>query len=200
MTIMQIRIKSAVILSFLLISKGLFAQEKHSIGIHYLHGWNEMYQPQLVGAASHKGNGSSQWGMHYSYGFNEKTRLITGFSLTRSRFTTTPAPVNPPQTSYEAEIGFMSIPIGIDYDFSKYFYISGSLLFDVQFSKTKDSSIDDQSGIGLAAGIGGKYQYKRLIFYVQPLIQMHSVISFQESWKHERMLETGIEAGLAVNF
>ncbi len=197
---MQTQFKSFVFLSFLLISSGIFAQEKHSFGIHYLYGWNEIYQPKMLGAASHEGNGSGQWGLDYSYGFNEKTRIITGFSLTRSRFTTTPAPVNPPETSYEAEIGYMTIPVGISYDFSKYFFITGSLLFDLQFSKTKNSSIDDQSGIGLAAGIGGKYQYKRLIIFVQPLVQMHSVISFHEIWEHERMLETGIEAGIAVHF
>lgn len=197
---MQTQFKSFVFLSFLLISSGLFAQEKHSFGIHYSYGWNEMYQPEMLGAASHTGDGSRQWGFDYSFGFTEKTRIITGFSFNRSFFTTLPAPVNPPETPYKTEIGFLTIPVGISYDFSKYFYVTGSLLMDVQFAKTKNSSIDDQSGIGLAAGIGGKYQFNRLIVFVQPQLQLHSAISFNQSWKHERIFETGIKAGFAFKF
>ena len=199
-TIMRKLLLFLTVLSLLFVSIELEAQH-HSAGIHYQIAFNDAVRESgLDGAPGNEGEGSRQFGVDYFYKPDGKVTFLTGISINTSQFTTTPAAVNPPETPFSEEVKFISVPVGVMYDLSKYLYISGSLLFDFQPAISKSATIEDQSGIGFSSGLGGNYWIGNFRLYLQPTIQMHSIISFTEPWRHARLLDSGLKAGLAFRF
>ena len=63
-----------------------------------------------------------------------------------------------------------------------------------------DTSIDSQSGIGFGFGFGGKVEFDHFLIFVNPNFKKHSLISFENSNNHRKLIEIGVQFGLSYKF
>jgi hypothetical protein len=91
-------------------------------------------------------------------------------------------------------ISVVSLPIGVRASLDKIFFINGGLLFD--FDMNSYAPVSHQTGIGMYAGLGGKYDFKfGGSIFVNPFVKIHSLIPYT-SWKnHQRLFDGGVKIG-----
>ncbi len=131
-----------------------------------------------------------------SYGINISTRikknfeLETGFQFTTDNFKSFYSGPLPSNTLIEAptygNINLLTIPVKARISFLKYFFVGGSVLFDIQTqNNVTDASnnqlINNQSGVGFAVTAGAKYDIKkRVTFFANLTKEAHSLFLFQK--------------------
>ena len=133
-------------------------------------------------------------GINYIHPINHRFDFETGLELSDFKINALPGGVlyssdqsglNTPIRNFE----LISIPFSIRTNLSKYFYVNGGILLDLDFSnltKSTDTTFEDsnfipnsQTGIGAFAGLGLKYDFKPgWEITLNPFAKIHSVVSF----------------------
>ncbi|RLD42822.1 MAG: hypothetical protein DRI86_10985 [Bacteroidetes bacterium] len=94
-----------------------------------------------------------------------------------------------------------SIPIGLRYNISRYFYISSGTFFNFDVQSERDTY--KQQGLGFYIGIGAKYEFDSGIgVFISPYFKAHSLLlhnSYFSSMK-PHLMETGVKLGLMYVF
>ncbi len=96
------------------------------------------------------------------------------------------------------KIQLLTIPVSLLTEFWNYFYLNTGVLFDFQMNKSK--KLDSQSGIGFVVGVGAKYDYKNITFFISPEIKRHRLIGFKEIRHPEYLLRAGVRFGIGYIF
>ncbi|MCF2443185.1 hypothetical protein L0657_04380 [Dyadobacter sp. CY345] len=194
--------KNHYVILFLLFSVvSSYGQNVNRLTVNYGIASQVLIQERLEGAGSHDGKGGNVAGLRYIHGANGKVALETGLEYSRYKFSTTPASYPDIKISpIKENLELISIPIYANFTFAKYMFINGGLIADFQINKKKTDVVDRQSGIGLGVGIGGKYDFKRITFSINPCLQQHAVIPFESARSPQRLLEAGIRFGVGYHF
>ena len=62
------------------------------------------------------------------------------------------------------------------------------------------SSISNQTGLGILAGLAGKYDFASGIsLFINPYLKMHSLLPMSTGNYHQRVLESGFRAGVTYD-
>lgn len=197
-----------ITLSFLLMNKYFInAQESVSrirdnkIGITFSSfGNNDVFRShELVGAASYDGDYFYAVGVNYITPMNKWLEAETGIEYARHYINIEPnLPPNMDSSPRKVNVGLMNIPLSLRANFLKCFFVIGGLILGIDGSL--NSSIDNQSGIGILFGVGIKYDFNSDIsVFVNPYTKIHSLLSFTDFQNHQRILENGIRIGLTYN-
>ena len=169
--------------------------EKGKIGLTYsFNGGTTVMQPALEGSASHDVTDATAIGIIYLKPLNNWLELETGITYSLCKITTTSAPT-PEVNTYKSNLSLIDIPVGLRAVFLKYFFVNGALLLDTEL--TNNSSVSSQTGIGMMAGVGIKYDFRfgGSLFF-NPYGKIHSLVPFG-GWKHhDRILESGWKFGI----
>lgn len=181
-----------IILGILLLNSMLaLSQGKGELSLSVTTGENEMIMfHALDGAATHRGNGFFSLNMHYRKPINKWLDFESGLAFAHHRVVVEPLSIYD-ILPIKDEMYVASIPIGVKFNFLRYFFFSGGALVDIDFSLS--NNLDDQSGIGAALGAGAIYRFNSAM----PCIRMHSLIPFTMGNYHERLLESGIQIGIS---
>ncbi len=92
----------------------------------------------------------------------------------------------------------VTIPIFINYNFGKYFFVNGGLIYYVQSSA--NSLIATQTGIGYNIGIGGRYDFKKYFIYVIPNFKKHTNIRIIMDEDNQKLTKIGFQLGVGFKF
>ena len=79
-------------------------------------------------------------------------------------------------------------------------YLDGGPLLDKQTNYMQNSTLNDQSGIGLELGVGGKYSFDKFTVFINPSLREHAIITFGNTGSSFNLLEAGVKLGLGYNF
>ncbi|MGB4776669.1 MAG: outer membrane beta-barrel protein [Daejeonella sp.] len=193
-----------VIVLFILTASKVYSQTKNSIALTYGMAANGLFRSARIdGAGGAEGKGATIYGIKYSKNLNNSFSIQTGLEYSFNKIETTPAP-NPgiDRTPTKATIKMLSVPVYWDYTFARVLFVNAGLIVDVETnrSENKELSADNQSGIGLGFGVGGKYTFKKMSVFVNPFFQNHAVMPFKEEIQQQRLLETGVKCGIGYNF
>lgn len=153
-----------------------------------------MHSTDLVGAPSY------EIGQFYTLGFvlllpvNEWLDFEGSVEYKRFNVVITPAPGLgfPSRTD---KISMVDVPLLLRANFFKYAFVNGGLVI----SNSNSVSAINSSGIGGKLGIGLKYQFQRIGFFVNPYTSVNPIIGFSSD-SQDRMLEFGIRLGLTLKF
>ncbi|RLD79158.1 MAG: hypothetical protein DRJ10_09270 [Bacteroidetes bacterium] len=187
------------LLFLLTISQILYAQNKNNIAISYGLSDNA-YISAMDGSASYNGEGAKLFEITYYRKLNKRFALQGGLVYSQNKFTISPAPTGYEIASYKNEIEMLSIPVYANFTFGKYFFINGALITDFELNRKEFESTDNQSGFGFGSGIGFRYAYKQVGVFINPFLNIHSLIHFQKDSYQQHLAEAGIKFGLFYSF
>jgi hypothetical protein len=197
-----------ITLSFLFFNQYLVnAQEKGSkiknakIGITFSSfGENVVFRfEDLEGAASYNSDYFYAVGINYIIPLNKWLEAETGIEYARHYIIIEPnLPPNIDSSPRKENFGLVNIPLSLRANFLKYFFVNAGLTVGIDGSL--DSPIDNQSGIGPLLGVGMKYDFKSGIsVFVNPYGKIHSLLSFNDFQRHQRIWESAVRVGLTYN-
>lgn len=177
-----------------------YSQNSNEFRIYYGISDAELLRNQnLDGAGSSDISNFNEFGIKYLKQLFDNFQIETGINYSKYDVKITPAPTlgGPAIQSRYEKSEIVSIPIYANYTFWKYLFINGGPVFDFQ---TSDNSTDSQSGIGYSLGIGGKYDFDKIIIFLNPNFKRHSVIPFEKENHHQKLTELGIQFGIGYKF
>jgi|GEM_PF-4202769 len=67
---------------------------------------------------------------------------------------------------YDGDVTMISVPAYVKFTFLKYAFLEEGISLDHQTNYTADGVINDESGVGLEMGIGGKFSIGRISFFL----------------------------------
>lgn len=124
---------------------------------------------------------------------NNHVAIETGLIYSKGRFEIKPWGSHSLKSEEYFTLG--SIPLAFRASFFKYFFASGGILLDFDFSKPGE--VHNQSGIGILMGTGFNYDFKNgLSILLSPEIKFHSMLSYKNVFANHRILETAVKLGV----
>ena len=168
------------------------------IGLTYSSfGTNDIIRFQeLDGAASYNSKNFFVFGLNYVSPLNTWLSIETGLEYAKHTITVNPnLPPDVDDTAYDADLAFLEIPVSVRADFLKFFFVNLGLITD--FDISNNSPVDNQTGIGLIAGIAAKYDFKfGLSLFINPYLKAHALIPFTNNNYQQHMMESGFRFGI----
>lgn len=153
----------------------------------------------LLSDSGHTGKNGNLFELRYSHPVNSRFSLETGLQYSGNKVETEYFPDG--ITHYmESEIKLISVPIYANLTFLKYFYVEAGPTLDFEVQHKQSAPVQNQGGIGLATGIGGKYTLKRITIYINPFVQRHLLASFSKDKIYERLWQSGLKFGVGYSF
>lgn len=151
----------------------------------------------LIGDYSVKGDFFYTLGLSYSCPLTKWLDFETGLEYSRHGIIADSYPDGRSHIS-KHEFSLIDIPLVLKANFLRYFFINAGPLIDIDGSA--DMHVDSQTGIGLVAGIGLKYDFASGIsVFVNPYQKIHSLIAFSGGNYHEHVFDEGIRVGIIYN-
>lgn len=151
-----------------------------------------------LGGGSYDLNTGLSIGFQYEKGLNNKLHLITGVNWYNNSVSVTPA-FYPgiEMTPKKHDIQLLYIPVFLKLSLSKYFFLNGGLIGDLDITKNK--YITNQSGMGTGLGIGTAFSInEKLLIQINPYINLHGLILTASENYPERIFDSGIKLSLMI--
>jgi hypothetical protein len=193
-------LKNIFLTAFLLFfGLSVFAQKQNEVRLYGGLTTSDLTRhKELVGAGSVDMENTYEFGFRYLLRITEILAIETGLNYWRGDVNIAPAPYPGLDLSSRSEkLQITSIPIYANFTFLDYFFLNGGPVMDFQAS---DNTIDDQSGIGIGVGIGGKYAFRNFSIYINPNIRRYAVIPFEEENNHQKLTSLGVQLGIGYQF
>jgi len=164
-------------------------------------GANDVFRFTTVdGGASYSGDGFYAVGITYQIPITSRLNVETGFEFSKHSILVTPEFFpGMDRTPYKSKFNLSSIPITVNMDFLKYFFVNGGCSLDLDTNIS--SPIDSQTGLGAILGVGIKYDFKfGGTIFVNPYLRCHSLVPFSPGHYHQRLSDSGVRIGFVYNF
>lgn len=177
-----------------------FSQTKNRLSILYSPASNGVdIKKGWIGDVGHTGKGAELFELRYSRNINSFLSIETGLQYAHNKIETDYFPDG--VTHYKnSEINMISVPVSCNFTFLKYFFAEAGPTLDFETNHSSSTSIADQSGIGFAFGLGGKYTVKKVTFIVNPFFQRHLMLSPGGGDSIERLWQSGVKLGVGYGF
>jgi len=191
---------SLIFLLFSLMSIDGFAQLKNEMILSYGYANNDIIMNEdIIGDMGFAGRKTFLLEAGYQRKLNNSFSFESGFAYSKSEIVYNYFPSGVLNTK-KLEINLMSFPIGVNFNFLKYFYINAGTIIDFELGRPSDQVTYDQSGFGFYGGVGAKYSIRNFTVKINPFIIEHSSIPFEKEKYNQRLLEKGVRIGVGFNF
>ncbi|HEY4323152.1 MAG TPA: hypothetical protein VGN20_04180 [Mucilaginibacter sp.] len=189
-----------IFLACVLLCTQAYCQSKNSLSLVFGVGSNAIGSIG-IGGPGYQGKGETIYGLNYSRSLTKSLSIETGleYSVNNILLDYVDAPL-PAFKPIPGSIRMLSIPVYANFTFFKYLFVNGGLIadFETNYHGSNDI-IADQSGIGLGLGIGGKYNFNRMIVFINPFLQSHAVVAFSNKGGGT-LLNSGVKFGIGYRF
>ena len=190
---------TSLLLTFILLCTGAYCQSKNTLSLVFGVAGNGIGLIG-IGGAGYQGQGESIFGLNYSRSLTRSFSIETGLEYSVNNVLLDYIdPPRPNFTPQKASIKMLSVPVFANITFLKYFFADGGFIADFETSHESDAIVNNQSGIGMGLGIGGKYKLKNMIFFINPFIQFHDAVSFNRQGGGS-LLDQGVKFGVGYRF
>ncbi len=163
-------------------------------------GENDVFRfNELDGAAHYEGEGFYTFGVNYLLELNNWLEFETGLAWSIHQMRILPAYYPGAETaSRKEDFSIISLPFTLRATFLRYIFINGGPFIGIDASM--DSSVESQTGFGLLAGVGLKYDFEfGLGLFVNPYAKVYSLLPFTDIENHQRVSENGFRFGVIYN-
>ncbi len=150
-------------------------------------------RPILEGSGNYDLKTGVSVGFQYSRQFSDRLSLQTGINGYHTNVAITPAFYpGTDMTPKEHELWLIYVPVFLKVDLSKYFFINGGLLADIDI--TKEKVITNQSGMGAGLGIGTEFSItNKFALQLNPYVNLHGIVLTDKENYPERVFDAGIK-------
>jgi hypothetical protein len=197
--------KNIILLSFLFfVSLSLKAQSGFEMkGYFGISGTSIARKVNLEGITEAEMTNLKEVGLLFSKGISKKVTITTGLNFGYGEVEFRPAicPNCSQQLTYYHNSNFeiISIPVYGSYSFWNFLYVTAGPIIDFQLSEGNNFS--DQSGLGYLAGLGARFDSKKVSFSIFPNYKRHGAIPFDDSAEYKHILqELGVQFGVGYRF
>ena len=97
-------------------------------------------------------------------------------------------------------VNIVSVPVYAKFSFLSYIFIYGGLSLDQQTNSSSNDLFPDQSGFSAEAGIGGKYNFRRIVLIVNGFIRDHATFYIGTTSSNNSLVDEGIKLGIGYTF
>jgi hypothetical protein len=175
-----------------LFSAEAFSQSKNDISVVYGAVANLVDIHNVIGDFGYTNQSGYQYGLSYTRELNRSFSLETGFLFSQNKIQLTT--IGPRGGIYNQNLDMLTVPLYARYTFLKYAFVQWGFMFDHETNYSPDHDVDDQSGIGLEAGVGGKYNFGPVSIFVNPFFCRHAITA------RMNLMEAGARFGLGYSF
>lgn len=123
--------------------------------------------------------------------------MSTGFNYLNTKTRITPSFTGVPLITRTEILKILSVPLFAHYSLNDFIFINGGLFLNFQLT---ENTVDPQSGIGYGFGIGGKYQFRNYLVFINPNFKRHAAVAFEKRDNHHKLTEVGVQLGLGYIF
>ncbi len=169
---------------------------EHILGVSTAVSDNALAYPKIMmDGASLNELSTAKYGVHYTYQKNKNLGLQTGLEFLNMNYSISPMFIGMVQSPSLHEIQLLSLSLKLKYTFFNFLYLNGGLIVDSELKNT--GGVNNQSGIGLGAGLGAQYFFKNKIgLFVNPQLAKHSMIDFSDASSTRKLYEASISLGV----
>ncbi len=176
----------------------LYAQSEIEVGVRFGLAGNALHRFQSVdGGGSSEGRLSMLTGVRLGYGLTERLTLVSGLDYARHNLTMVSAPM-PEQHRTDGRITTLSLPLVVEWNVGRWFFIQGGPSIDIQPEKWE--SVDSQGGIGFSVGVGGRYALGNWSLSLTPTVKQYALIPFNKEKYHQRLMTAGAVVTVGYRF
>src|ERR1700712_2269943 len=181
-----------ILFVFTLLSFQSFSQTKNNISVVYGFDANSVDIHSAIGDYGYNNKTGQTYGLSYTRDITKIFSIETGllYSVNKIQLTT----IGPRGGIYDQNLNMLSIPFYGKLTFLKYLYGQFGVSFDHQANYSPDHIVDDQSGLGIELGVGGKYSFGPVTAFVNPYYANHRF------YGRNNLMEAGLKFGLGYNF
>lgn len=192
---------TGLILIIILCSSNIWGQNKNIISFNYSLGGNIMLVNGFEKEKGFRNDGMYIIGIRYQRKISETVSFKTGLDYCRNNILVEAGyhPYLPEIGESSWDINILSLPLLVNYQFQNYFFVEGGPIADLQFNIWDSQPTDTQSGVGIGLGIGGIYNYKNIVFILNPFVNYHAIVQF-EPYDGDRLVEMGVKFGIGYRF
>ncbi len=195
--------KSKIIIFTIMLSVSAFGQssEKGSIGVSFT-----PYAKSSFLSSKNDANLNIDFlqttavGINYLMPLSEVFSLETGVEYNLIKLNAfTDSNLEFANDTISSTISLIEIPVAFRTDFADILFFTGGLLFD--FDMNSSAPVSKQSGVGLMAGLGLKYDFKMgLSLFANPFVKLHSLVPFGSRENHQLIMDAGVRVGVMYRF
>lgn len=173
--------------------------QSNSFGLSLGVGDGFIIRAPLDGAASYELNTGYSFGLQYTRKSAHKLHLVTGLHFYTNSLTVTPElppDLNPGPSNYDIQL--LYIPLLHRINLSDYIFFTSGLIGIIDI--TKDKYLSNQSGLGIALGMGAEFPINdKLFIQLNPYLNLHGLLLAHGDNYPERVLDAGIKLNLMFN-
>lgn len=180
-------------LALLLYSTYAYSQTKNNISLVYGFNANLVDIHGAIGDYGYNDNTGQSYGLSYTRGFTKLFSIETGLLCSTNKVQLSTIG-GYGERIYNGEVHMLSVPVLAKWTFLKYLYGQCGVVFDHQANYSAYHIVDDQSGIGIEASMGGKYNFGPVSIFADPYFINHRF------YGRNNLMKAGIKFGLGYNF
>lgn len=177
-----------------------FSQPKNRISFLYSPASNSVdIKRGWIGDMGHTGKGANLFELRYSRSITSVLSIETGVQYSDNKVETNYFPDG--EMHYmNSRVKLISVPVCGNLTFLNYFFAEAGPTFDFELHHQLGAPVQNQGGIGLALGAGGKYTWKNATVFVNPFMQRHLLVSLGSEEPFERLWQSGLKFGVGYSF
>jgi len=180
-------------IALLLCTTYTFSQTKNNISLVYGANINNVDIHGAIGNYGYNVETGQFYGLSYTRSFTKIFSVETGLS-----YSTNKVQLNTiggyGEKIYKGEVHMLSVPILTEFTFLKYLFGQCGISIDHETNYSVDHIVNDQSGIGIEASIGGKYNFGPVSIFSGSYLLNHRF------YGNNNLVEFGVKFGLGYNF
>ncbi|MDB5134783.1 MAG: hypothetical protein JWP37_1386 [Mucilaginibacter sp.] len=188
-----------ILLALFLLCGQAYCQSKNSLSLVFGAGSNAIGSIG-IGGAGYQGKGETIYGLNYSRNLTKSFSIETGleYSVNNVLWDYEDA-FDPSFTPQKGSIRMLSVPVYANFTFLKYLFANAGIIADFETNYHSYSITPNQSGIGLGAGIGGKYNFNSMTVFINPFLQWHAIVAAQNEGSGS-LFDAGVKVGIGYRF
>jgi len=177
-----------------LLSIHAFSQSKNNISLVYGFANNLIDIHGAIGDYGYANKSGIMYGLSYTRNLGKSFSIETGLIYANHKAEVHYIVGGLGEQKRSGEIHLISVPLYARYTFLKYLFLQSGFSLDHQTNYSADGIANDQSGIGLELGVGGKVNLGQLSVFANPYFCNHNFSGTNN------LMETGIKFGAGFNF
>jgi hypothetical protein len=173
--------------------------QNHSYGLSVGVGNGAILKQKLAGAPSYEMSTGFSVGLQYNKKLTNTLQLMTGINWYDNSVAVTPN-FYPGRnmTPKDYSVQLIYIPLLLKVDLSKYFFVNGGLLGDIDI--TNSEYITSQSGLGASFGIGTEFSITdNFSIQLNPYLNFHGLLLADKQNYPERIFDPGIKLNFVLH-
>ncbi|HTE01403.1 MAG TPA: outer membrane beta-barrel protein [Mucilaginibacter sp.] len=177
-----------------LLSIQAFSQSKNNISVVYGFASNTIDIHGAIGDYGYANKSGIMYGLSYTRDLAKSFSIETGLIYANHQAEVHYIVGGLGEQKRSGEIHLISVPLYARYTFLKYLFLQGGFSLDHQTNYTRESVANDQSGLGLEFGVGGKINLGQFSVFANPYFCNHNFSGTNN------LMETGVKFGAGFNF